>query len=915
MSLSPSVGARPRACAVLAALLMGSVAHAQCPTVIRVPQDAATIDAAVAQVCAGTTAEIVVGPGTWGAAITSPAGSSIIVRGSGSSSTIIMPAMAGGGFVANADFSKPVRFKDCTLNGGNGDHRSTSFDHCVVQNCSANFFPEGASVVDSSFVNCGAPLYGVLYMQEQSLVARCTFEQCTRGITMWGDGGPQDQIVEDCTFTACSDFAIFVRSSCCSFGANRSRIDGCSFNNTTGGSGTGIVFAASQAQGAQTPRLTIVDCTFRGMGTTAAGSAGGAIRIGSGSYAAPASDTSVTGCTFIGCRAGTGGAIYLSRNQPLTLAGCTFTGNSATAGPGGALAVQGEGNLPQFSASQCTFVGNTATGDAGAIKLSALSGTASITGCTFQYNSAAGYGGAMNVDRIVATLGSCLFRGNISPDQGGAYFQAFGSTNLDQCTFTANEAPIGGAVRLYFQNTSTIESCTFVGNSGNGAALLLSDASTSTIHASTFEGNVSTGSHVLQLSGSGSSVVMTDCSIRPEEGSQSSGSPAFEVVAPAAMSLAATTICGSGVPAWLGTVTDAGGNCIVESCADGDGNGTPDACQVVSVPGDYATIQAAIDATPKGEFRTVSLAPGTYAGPVQFRGKSVLVRGAGAGVTVLQGSGGTRSSVVRFNGGESSFAGLEALTVRGGSTGTPFPTNPSALVGGGVFGYESAAGIRNCIIEGNASGFGGGAYLWQCTGSITGTTIRQNSATADGGGLQIYGGQVSVVDSTVSANYANSRGGGLHLVSGQPSMTRVSVIDNDSNNVAGGISWVPVGAPMLVLDDCTVTGNVANIAEGGISSVDDGGGVKLTLNGTRVCSNVPVPNVAGGYVADASSEVCDCVADITLDGVVNGVDLASLLSAWGTDGGPTPRADCNRDGTVDGADLTIVLGGWGACTE
>jgi len=838
MSLSPSVGARPRACAVLAALLMGSVAHAQCPTVIRVPQDAATIDAAVAQVCAGTTAEIVVGPGTWGAAITSPAGSSIIVRGSGSSSTIIMPAMAGGGFVANADFSKPVRFKDCTLNGGNGDHRSTSFDHCVVQNCSANFFPEGASVVDSSFVNCGAPLYGVLYMQEQSLVARCTFEQCTRGITMWGDGGPQDQIVEDCTFTACSDFAIFVRSSCCSFGANRSRIDGCSFNNTTGGSGTGIVFAASQAQGAQTPRLTIVDCTFRGMGTTAAGSAGGAIRIGSGSYAAPASDTSVTGCTFIGCRAGTGGAIYLSRNQPLTLAGCTFTGNSATAGPGGALAVQGEGNLPHFSASQCTFVGNTAAGDAGAIKLTALSGGASITGCTFQSNSAAGYGGAMNVDRIGVTLGSCLF-----------------------------------------------------------------------------EGNVSTGSHVLHVSGSGSSVVMTGCSIRPEEGSQSIGSPAFEVVAPAAMSLATTTICGSGVPAWLGTVTDAGGNCIVESCADGDGNGTPDACQVVSVPGDYATIQAAIDATPKGEFRTVSVAPGTYAGPIQFGGKSVLVRGAGAGATVLQGSGGTRSSVVRFNGGESSFAGLEALTVRGGSTGTPFPTNPSALVGGGVFGYESAAGIRNCIIEGNASGFGGGAYLWQCTGSITGTTIRQNSATADGGGLQIYGGQVSVVDSTVTANYANSRGGGLHLVSGQPSMTRVSVIDNDSNNVAGGVSWVPVGAPMLVLNDCTVIGNAAAIAEGGISSVDDGGGVKLTLNGTRVCSNVPVPNVAGGYVADASSEVCDCIADVTLDGVVNGVDLAGLLSAWGTDGGPTPRADCNRDGTVDGADLGIVLGGWGTCPE
>ena len=58
MSLSPSVGARPRALAVLAALFAVASAHAQCPSVIRVPEDAASINAAVAQVCAGTTAEI-----------------------------------------------------------------------------------------------------------------------------------------------------------------------------------------------------------------------------------------------------------------------------------------------------------------------------------------------------------------------------------------------------------------------------------------------------------------------------------------------------------------------------------------------------------------------------------------------------------------------------------------------------------------------------------------------------------------------------------------------------------------------------------------------------------------------------------------------------------------------------------------
>jgi hypothetical protein len=503
---------------------------------------------------------------------------------------------------------------------------------------------------------------------------------------------------------------------------------------------------------------------------------------------------------------------------------------------------------------------------------------------------------------------------------GGATssFIARPSSHFTDCTFVSNSAGNrGGACSNYFYTETKFQNCTFAGNDApDGAALDFQDYSKETVIACRFEDNIASPSGAtIQLRGFDDpalDISITNCSFN---GSAAAAGTNLAVSGSQVAVVSSSTVCGYGLIPFAGAVTDAGGNCIVESCADGDGNGTPDACQVVSVPGDYATIQAAIDATPKGEFRTVSVAPGTYAGPVQFRGKSVLVRGAGAGVTVLQGSGGTRSSVVRFNGGESSFAGLEALTVRGGSTGTPFPTNPSALVGGGVFGYESAASIRNCVIEGNASGFGGGAYLWQCTGSITGTTIRQNSATADGGGLQIYGGQVSVVDSTVVENYANSRGGGLHLVSGQTSMTRVSVVDNDSNNVAGGVSWVPVGAPMLVLNDCTVIGNAAAIAEGGISSVDDGGGVKLSLLETRVCGNAPAPNVAGAFNADSLSEVCDCIADVTLDGVVNGVDLAGLLSAWGTDGGPTPRADCNRDGTVDGADLGIVLGGWGTCPE
>ena len=59
---------------------------------------------------------------------------------------------------------------------------------------------------------------------------------------------------------------------------------------------------------------------------------------------------------------------------------------------------------------------------------------------------------------------------------------------------------------------------------------------------------------------------------------------------------------------------------------------------------------------------------------------------------------------------------------------------------------------------------------------------------------------------------------------------------------------------------------------------------------------------------------CDpCAADVDQSGAVNGVDLAAVLSNWGTSGGKYPRADINGDGTVDASDLAAVLNGWGAC--
>jgi hypothetical protein len=48
------------------------------------------------------------------------------------------------------------------------------------------------------------------------------------------------------------------------------------------------------------------------------------------------------------------------------------------------------------------------------------------------------------------------------------------------------------------------------------------------------------------------------------------------------------------------------------------------------------------------------------------------------------------------------------------------------------------------------------------------------------------------------------------------------------------------------------------------------------------------------------------------DALVDGVDLSSVLAAWGACGETCP-ADLDGSGTVDGADVSILLGLWGTC--
>ena len=100
---------------------------------------------------------------------------------------------------------------------------------------------------------------------------------------------------------------------------------------------------------------------------------------------------------------------------------------------------------------------------------------------------------------------------------------------------------------------------------------------------------------------------------------------------------------------------------------------------------------------------------------------------------------------------------------------------------------------------------------------------------------------------------------------------------------------------------------------------DLGEGLREVIRGTAGCS----PYLADllrretGWITDAMADPEEAVetllagvGDITLDGIVDVLDLLAVIAAWGNPGGPE---DINTDGMVDVLDLLAVIAAWGPC--
>jgi hypothetical protein len=603
------------------------------------------------------------------------------------------------------------------------------------------------------------------------------------------------------------------------------------------------------------PEFTIIDGTGSLSVVTALGTPGA---TGGGTSAMIRGFTirgGVGGTPIPGTAISAGGGVFASGSN-IVIEDCIVTGNSA--GSGGGVA----------------FVG----------------GSPVLHGVRIHGNSAEADGGAVLLYATTATLTDVICESNNAGFRGGAIFAFQGSPSMT-----------GGRIRLN-------EATTF----GGGLAWFAGPDAFS-VTDTHFESNTTSAAAAAIWIRSGYSNLL----------------------------LNTVSICGSGPSPVGGVYTPAGPVQIYAECVDCNGNGisdafdivvgnspdanangTPDECEVGwvrNVPGDFQTIQGAIDAAVDGWI--VRVGPGVYAQPIDFGARAITVESTdGAGTTIIEASNLT-TSVVRIAAPVppdgllgAQVPVLRGFTIRGGSSGVAVEELDGAVAGGGIALIETAGRIESCIVEGNASGFGGGILAYKGRPAIVDTTVRGNAADVDGGGLLAIESDVSIQSARFEANAAGSDGGGVFFNGGSPSTLETEFVANTAGRFGGGVAWF-AGDVSLLMGTTLFAANLA--AAGGDAAWVRDGYSNLVIDTAVFCEQGEMP-IAGQYTESGelldleSCEDCDnngavdrwelligTAADADGDLVIDGCDNCPFVAN-------ADQADCDGDGLGNACAVTGI---------
>jgi hypothetical protein len=198
-------------------------------------------------------------------------------------------------------------------------------------------------------------------------------------------------------------------------------------------------------------------CLFASNATTVAGGYDGGGAIGDRSNGSGL--LNIRNCQFVGNRSAYDGGAVWSYTPAIWTSNCTFTAN--TAGNGGAV-MKADNQGGSIALYDSLFSGNAATNGSGGGAYSIIPLT--VRGCTFVNNSASANGGAVR-QRNGGTYVQCTAVGNSAANGGAIYESNPGTPALYGCTLYQNSASAaGGGVYSPFGGGFTLVSCVVASN-------------------------------------------------------------------------------------------------------------------------------------------------------------------------------------------------------------------------------------------------------------------------------------------------------------------------------------------------------------------------------------------------------------------------------------------------------------------
>lgn len=347
----------------------------------------------------------------------------------------------------------------------------------------------------------------------------------------------------------------------------------------------------------------------------------------------------------------------------------------------------------------------------------------------------------------------------------------------------------------------------------------------------------------------------------------------------------------------------------------------------LTVPGNHATIQGAINAAVAGD--RVEVAPGTYNEAIDFMGKNIEVVGTGgASVTTIDAQDST--GVVARLTGLGSGALLEGFTIQGG-----FEDQLLADVRSGVL-VNGDVTIRACVIQGNfadtlAGSFGhAGLIIENGSPTIEQVIVQDNIADSRTGADQLIAAGISISNGTPVISQSqvrrNKTGGsgidqiassGVSIYGGVLTISNTAIVDNVEELF--GIDIIGAGGLLITggsvtADHVTIARNIADFSD--FSDPERSGGVNVRAPSTLALTNSIIKrNIRSG---SSSSDRIDVIGGANITAtysnlpLVMGVGNINMDPLFRDEGASDFTLSCGSP-SIDTADpastLTIDLAG------